>query len=61
MIGLLVFLILVGVGLYLIEQIPMDPALRTIIRVVVILCVVLYLISAFGLLDIPIPRLGGRR
>jgi hypothetical protein len=61
MIGLIVFLILVGVGLYLIEQIPMDPALRTIIRVVVILCVVLYLVSAFGLLDIPIPRLGGHR
>jgi hypothetical protein len=61
MIALIVFLILVGVGLYLIEQIPMDPAIKTIIRVVVILCVVLYLVSAFGLLDIPIPRLGARR
>lgn len=56
MIGLLLVLVLVGVGLYLIEQIPMDGAIRTIIRVVVILCVVLYLISAFGLVDIPLPR-----
>lgn len=57
MLGLLVLLILVGVGLYLIEQIPMDPAIRSIIRIVVILCVVLYLIQIFGLLDLPIPRL----
>ncbi len=57
MIGLLVFLILVGVGLVLIRQIPMDPAIGNIIRIVVILCVILYLIQAFGLLDMPIPRL----
>ncbi len=57
MIGLLVLLILVGVGLYLIEQIPMDPSIRTIIRVVVILCVVLWLIEIFGVVDMPIPRL----
>ena len=56
MIGLLLVLVLVGVGLYLIEQIPMDGAIRTIIRVVVILAVVLYVISAFGLVDIPLPR-----
>ncbi len=57
MIALLVFLILVGVGLYLVQQIPMDPAILNIIRIVVILCVILYLISAFGLLDMPLPRL----
>ncbi len=57
MIGLLVLLILVGVGLYLVEQIPMDGSIKIIIRVVVILCVVLYLVQAFGLLDMPIPRL----
>jgi hypothetical protein len=59
MIGLIVLLVLVGVGLYLVEQIPMDPSIKVIIRVVVILCVILYLISAFGLLDIPLPRLRG--
>ncbi len=56
MIGLLVFLILVGVALYLVAQIPMDPAIHNIIRIVVILCVILYLIQAFGLLDMPLPR-----
>ncbi len=56
MISLLVLLILVGVGLYFIGQIPMDPAILNIIRVVAILCVVLYLIRAFGLLDVPLPR-----
>lgn len=61
MIALLVFLILCGVGLYLIEQIPMDPAVKTIIRVVVILCMVLIVINAFGILDMPLPRIGGKR
>ncbi len=56
MIALLVFLVLVGVGLYLVQQIPMDPAILNIIRIVVILCVILYLIQAFGLLDMPLPR-----
>ena len=56
MIGLLVLLVLVGVGLYLIQQIPMDPVILTVIRVVVLLCVVLYLVQAFGLLDVPLPK-----
>lgn len=56
MIGLLVVLLLVGVGLYLLQQVPMDPAILNIIRIVVILCVVLYVIQVFGLLDVPIPR-----
>lgn len=56
MIGLLIVLLLVGVGLYLLQQVPMDPAILNIIRIVVILCVVLYVIQAFGLLDVPIPR-----
>lgn len=60
MIALIVTLVLIGVGLYLVNQIPMDAGIKTIIRVVVILCVVLYLLSAFGLLDVPLPRLGGR-
>lgn len=56
MIALLVLLILVGVGLYFIGQIPMDPAILNIIRVVAILCVVLYLLRVFGIFDVPIPR-----
>lgn len=57
MIGLLVVLILVGVGLYLLTLIPMDPAILTIIRVVAILACVLYVLSAFGLLSMPVPKL----
>lgn len=52
LIGLIVLLILVGVGLYLIQLIPMDAAMRTIIRVVVILVVILYIIDALGLFNL---------
>lgn len=58
MIALIVLLVIVGVVLYLIETyIPLDPVIKTILRVVVVLCVVLYLLSAFGIVDMPIPRL----
>jgi hypothetical protein len=57
MIGLLVTLVIVGVCLYLIENyVPMDATIKTVIRVVVVLCVVLYLLSAFGIVDVPLPR-----
>jgi len=56
-IGLILVLVVVGVILYLIESyIPMDPVLKTIIRVVVVICVCLYLLSVFGVVDVPIPR-----
>lgn len=49
LISLLIVLILVGVALYLIERfIPMDDAIKIVIRVVVILVLVLWLLSAFG-------------
>jgi hypothetical protein len=57
MIQLIILLVIAGVCLYLIENyIPMDAAIKTVIRVVVVLCLVLYLLSAFGILDVPIPR-----
>ena len=57
MIGLILVLVVVGVVLYLVETyIPMDPVLKTIIRVVVVICVCLWLLSAFGVVDMPIPR-----
>lgn len=49
LIELVVVLIVVGVGLYLVGLIPMDNAIRTVIRVVVILAVVLWLLQTFGL------------
>jgi len=58
MIALIVLLVVVGLCLYLIETyIPLDPVIKTVIRVVVVLCVVLYLLSAFGVVDMPVPRL----
>ena len=58
MIQLLVLLIVVGVVLYLINNyVPMAAPIKTIINVVVVLVVCLYLLSAFGLVDMPVPRL----
>lgn len=51
LIGLLIVLLLVGVGLYLLNMIPMDGAIKTIIRVVAILVVVLWVVSALGLFN----------
>lgn len=56
MLGLLILLILVGVGLYLVGQIPMDQAILNIIRVVVLVFVVVYIFRVFGLFDWPVPR-----
>jgi len=57
MIALIVMLMIVGVCLYLVEAyVPMDPAIKTVIRVVVVLCLVLFLLRAFGIADFPVPR-----
>ena len=52
LIQLIVLLVVVGLLLWIVEQIPMDPTIRRIIRVVVIVVVCLYLlqilITAFG-------------
>jgi hypothetical protein len=59
-IQLLIVLILIGVVLYLVNTlIPMDPKIKTIINVVVVVLVLLYLVQVFGLADIggPVPRL----
>lgn len=60
MLSLVIVLIIIGVLLWLVEtQIPMDATIKLIIRVVVIVCVVLYILQAFGLLpfgDLPVPR-----
>ncbi len=50
-IGLLVVLIIVGVVLWLVNtMIPMDPKIKTIINVVVVLLVCLWLLQVFGLI-----------
>lgn len=51
MIQLIVTLFVVGVLLWVVEAlVPMDAAIRRVIQVVVILCVLLYVLRAFALL-----------
>lgn len=56
MIALVIALAIVGLLLYFIAQIPMDPVILTVIRVVIIICVIYYLMTLFGVMDLPIPR-----
>lgn len=57
MIELLLVVVICGVCLYLVEQyVPMSPPIKTVLRVVVVLLLVLFLLRAFGIGDIPIPR-----
>ena len=51
LISLLVTLIIVGVLLWLVNSyIPMDGKIKKILNVVVVICVVVWLLSAFGVL-----------
>lgn len=58
MIELLIVLVICGVCLYLVENyVPMSPPIKTVIRVVVVLFLIVFLLRAFGVVDPPIPRL----
>jgi hypothetical protein len=53
MITILVTLAIIGVLLYLVNAvIPMDPKIKLIINVLAILAVCLWLLDAFGLIDV---------
>ena len=41
-------LVVIGVVLYLLESLPMDPTIKIVIRVVVIIAVCLWLLSALS-------------
>jgi len=57
MIALVLGLALIGLLLYLIEKfIPMDPTIVIVIRVVIVICVIVYLAQVFGIADLPLPR-----
>lgn len=57
MITLVLGLALVGLVLYLIETyIPMDPVIKTVIRIFIVVCIIMYLVRLFGVADIPLPR-----
>ena len=52
LISLIITLIVVGVLLWLINAyIPMDGKIKKILNVVVVICVVVWLLVAFGVLD----------
>ena len=58
MITLILLLIIVGVALYLVETyVPMSPPIKTVLRVVVVIVIVLWLLRAFGITDAALPRL----
>jgi len=50
LIGIIVTLVVIGLFLYLIDLIPMDRAIKQIIRIIVIIAVVIWLLQAFGLI-----------
>jgi hypothetical protein len=61
LVSLIITLIVVGVLLWLVNTyIPMDGKIKQILNVVVVICVVLWLLSAFGVLghthDIQVPQ-----
>lgn len=52
LISLIVTLVIVGVLLWLVNAcVPMDGKIKKILNVVVVICVVVWLLYAFGLLD----------
>lgn len=62
LISLVLTLIVVGVLLWLVNTyIPMDSKIKRILNVVVVICVVIWLLYAFGILgrsgDIRVPQL----
>jgi hypothetical protein len=55
MITLILVIIILGVALYLVEQyVPMSPPFKVVLRVIVVILLVLYLLRAFGISDIPV-------
>jgi uncharacterized membrane protein YhdT len=63
LISLAVTLIVIGVLLWLVNTyIPMDGKIKNILNVVVVICVIVWLLFAFGILnhsgDIRVPRIG---
>jgi len=61
LISLVVTLIIVGVLLWLVNTyIPMDGKIKKILNIVVVICVVVWLLYAFGIInhtgDIHVPR-----
>jgi hypothetical protein len=48
LISIIVTLVVIGLVLYLIDLIPMDGTIKQIIRLIIIICVIVWLLQAFG-------------
>jgi hypothetical protein len=58
MITVLIVLVVVGVCLYLVENyVPMSPPIKTVLRVLVVLILVVWLLQVFGITNLPAVRL----
>lgn len=60
MISLILTLVVIGILLWAVNSfIPMDSKIRNILNIVVVVCVIFYLLNAFGVLpisDVKVPR-----
>jgi hypothetical protein len=61
MLGLILVLIVIGVLLWAVNAyIPMDAKIKQILNIVVVICVIVYVLSAFGLFnhihDVGVPQ-----
>jgi len=62
LIQLIVVLLVIGLILYLVESLlPIDPAIKQVIRVVLVIAVILWLLSLVGLIPARLTWLGPRR
>lgn len=62
MFALIVTLIIVGILLWAVNTyLPIDGAIKKIINIIVIICVIAYVLNAFGLFDhvkdVPVPKI----
>lgn len=49
---IILVIIVVGILLWLVNRyIPMDGKIKSILNIVVVICLIIYLLKAFGLLD----------
>lgn len=57
LLSLIVVLIVVGVVMYLVNHyLPIDPPFKTVLNVVVVVCLILWLLSLFGIGDFYVGR-----
>jgi hypothetical protein len=58
MLGLILTLALIGFVVYLLTTyVPMPPIFKTVIYVIVAIFLIIYLMAALGIADIPVPRM----